>query len=502
MAKWVEFSGKVLADTYRVGDILGKGGMGAVYEAVNIRIDKRFAIKVLSPEAVENSDVVKRFRREAMIASDLGHPHIVYIVDFNETEDGISYIVMEHLEGDDLADLLDRKGALSVTRAATIACQVCSALQAVHEKKVIHRDLKPANIFLCANEEGQDFIKVLDFGISKIIGTKGVTTLTTKDNVLLGTPHFMSPEQIGGNNKAIGPWTDIFALGTILYQMVSGRPAFDADTLLGLIFKVANHDPPPPSSLKSNIPPEFDAVVARAMAKDPRARYTSMKELAMSLRRAARLPLPVDSSLDATLPGELVSSGTNHPGGSVGAPSLKALSTLSRSVAEVVEDETMPSSEAPLLAKRAKVLVLVVVTGLLVGMVAYTFYSAPAGAPHMAARKNVPEVAPAPLPADARLPDRGTSQEPQRPARVSLEVRCVPAAARIEVDGQVQTKSPAVFDLSTSEEPVQIHITAKRYQPLKSTWVPGESGSLDFELKRLLRRPKRKKIFSKPSFAD
>ena len=499
MQEWTNLIGKVLAGTYRVGELIGQGGMGAVFEAANIRTDKLFAIKVLSGDT-GNEELLKRFRREAMIASDLGHPHIVYTVDFNQTEDGISYIVMEHLQGESLADLLKRERSVPLQRAVSIACQVCSALYAVHGKQIIHRDLKPANIFLCVNQESEDFIKVLDFGISKILGPKDLVTLETKENTVLGTPHYMAPEQAEGKISAVGPWTDVYSLGAIVYQMVCGQLAFDGDSLVSLFYKVANHDPPKPSSLKAGIPPQLDAVLAMAMAKECGERYQDMAEFAADLREAAQLPLPENGSLDRTLPSGVQAAGVPVPrGGSSPDAALETPTTLSSTSAEILDEETGPPAPG---GRRGKIKMLFSGAAgfvLTCSVVAYLLSAAPAA--HPPAHR--PELAAAAVPRpDVGPPAPDQATPPPRPARVKLIVMCHPAGARVEVADQVQTTCPASFELPMSTKPVKVQVSAMGHQTGQSTWVPEKDSELQFKLTRHRRKPVRKKLFSKPSFAD
>ena len=198
----MDLSGRVLSGTYQISRLIGTGGMGKVYEARNIRLEKKYAIKVLSAEASANLELVRRFRREAKIASDLGHPHIVDVHDVDKTEDGLNFMVMEFLGGKDLGEQLSRTARLPVQDAVAITNQVCSALQAAHRSEIIHRDLKPENIFLCDTEGGLISVKVLDFGISKILGS---TSIHTRDSHILGTPHYMAPEQAEGKPDEMGP---------------------------------------------------------------------------------------------------------------------------------------------------------------------------------------------------------------------------------------------------------------------------------------------------------
>src|SRR5688500_13931959 len=230
--------GSVVAETYQVTRLLGRGGMGSVWEANHLRLPgKRVAIKVLNTDASADPEALLRFRREAEIASRLGHPNIVEVHDFNALPDGTPYLVLEYLAGESLARRLERSN-LSLDETFSIIRQVASALAAAHREGIIHRDLKPPNVFLVPTDVDGVMVeraKVLDFGISKI---RGSTTVQTQDTAILGTPQYMAPEQATGNHAAVDARTDVFALGVMIYEMLSGQPAFDGASIPEVVFKV------------------------------------------------------------------------------------------------------------------------------------------------------------------------------------------------------------------------------------------------------------------------
>ena len=284
---------KVLADTYRIIRPLGEGGMGKVYEVGHLRLTKkRYAVKVLHPGAGDNAEVYARFRREAEIATEIGHPHIVEVHDFNVTEEGQPFIVMELLNGKDLAQHLDDHLRLPRQEVVRIIAQVASALAAAHGRGIVHRDLKPANIFLTRASDGSDemHVKLLDFGLSTI---KHQRSRLTKEPSVMGTPDYMAPEQAAGEVGDVDHRTDIFALGVIVYQCLSGKMPFEAPTPLGVLYKVCHDRPRPLSELVAGLSPETDAIVERAMAKRREDRYQSaeafVQELSQVLERPARL---------------------------------------------------------------------------------------------------------------------------------------------------------------------------------------------------------------------
>ena len=288
--------GTILHDTHEVLRLIGKGGMGSVYEARHVLLNKSFAIKVLDPRFAENDTVFARFRREALIASSLGHPAIVQVVDFYLLEDGRPCMVMEYLEGKDLGDVLKERKTLPPVELVQIVEQVAGALKAVHEEDIIHRDMKPGNIFLADKKGGGFLTKVLDFGISKIKNPDdGVDTLTA-DQAILGTPHFMSPEQAMGEVGDVDWRTDIFALATICYYALSGKLPFNAPSLHGVLVKIESREPPPITGLVPGLSGKVHLVLQKAMAKDKADRYEQVEQFAAEFCEA--LTVEADSGLD------------------------------------------------------------------------------------------------------------------------------------------------------------------------------------------------------------
>ncbi|MGO9832516.1 MAG: protein kinase domain-containing protein [Myxococcaceae bacterium] len=295
--------GGVVAETYRITHLLGRGGMGAVWAAEHLRLPGRqVAVKVLLAPGVASGEAFARFRREAEIASRLGHPHIVQVLDFHTLPTGEPYIVLELLQGETLAQRLQR-GPMEVTEALAIARQVGSALQAAHRAGVVHRDLKPDNVFLCAQQDelpGPN-VKVLDFGISKIRGSQ---TVATQDAVLIGTPQYMAPEQALGRNTAIDARTDVFALGAIVYEMLGGSPAFGGSSLAEVVYKVVHAQPQPLAQLRAGLPLNVLSAVDRALQKDAGLRPPDVNAFIAELTgRPLTVPatVPQQAGMDATL---------------------------------------------------------------------------------------------------------------------------------------------------------------------------------------------------------
>jgi serine/threonine-protein kinase len=282
--------GAVLAGRYQVVRRIGEGGMGAVYEAKHTLIGKRVAVKVLLEKFIAKSDFVARLLQEARLASSIGHENIVDVTDFGTTDDGRSFVVMEFLDGESLAELTMREAPLPIERSLRIARQAASALGAAHAKGIFHRDVKPENIYLVRRGDA-DFVKVVDFGISKAVKPGGAEEgaeayRLTHTGLLLGTPLYMSPEQARGDED-LDHRVDIWALGVMLYECLTGEVPFRANNYLQIISQVLTHTPAPPSQLRPElgIPDAVETVVMRAMEKDRAKRYQTMAELEQDIDR-------------------------------------------------------------------------------------------------------------------------------------------------------------------------------------------------------------------------
>jgi serine/threonine-protein kinase len=268
--------GHVLNETYKVKRLIGTGNMGAVYEVAHRRLDRRFALKILHASLAESSEAKKRFRREAQIACKVAHPHVVEVLDYNITADGLPYLVMELLEGESLQRRIDREERLSLAQTASILQQISSAVSFAHSHGIVHRDLKPANILLCERGGRDDYVKVLDFGISKVLGT---LSHLTQVNTTMGTPHYMAPEQSGSTDLPVDRRADIYAIGATTYEMLTGKPPFSGSTLPEVIYKVMCQVPTPLQDHRPDLSAEVGSVVQKALQKRPEERYQSMAEL-------------------------------------------------------------------------------------------------------------------------------------------------------------------------------------------------------------------------------
>jgi serine/threonine protein kinase len=271
--------GTTLQGRYSITRKIGQGGMGAVYEATHELIGKRVAVKVLLDKYAKKDQVVARLEQEARLASAIGHEHIIDITDFGTTSDGRTFVVMEFLEGESLAECLSREGTLPEQRILSVAHQIASALGAAHAKGIIHRDVKPENVFLLRRKD-RDFVKVVDFGISKNLRSSGEnpdSPRLTQTGMVLGTPLYMSPEQARGDEQ-LDHRIDIYALGVIMYELATGKVPFGGNNYLSVISQVLNDEPTRPRALRPELTEEFEAVVLRALEKDREKRYQSTEE--------------------------------------------------------------------------------------------------------------------------------------------------------------------------------------------------------------------------------
>ncbi len=291
----------VLGGRYRIERELGRGGMAKVFEGADTVLGRQVAVKILAPQFAEDEGFVQRFRREAQAAARLSNPNVVSVFDTG-TDGGVHYIVMEYVEGRTLADYLSGGGRIMPERAVEIGESVCGALSAAHAQGVIHRDIKPGNIMLTPS--GQ--VKVADFGIARMTTTAETIAQTA---AVLGTASYLSPEQAQG--QPVDGRSDIYSLGCVLYEMVTGRPPFVGDSPVAVASKQVLEQPVPPSKLNPDVTPELDAVILRALAKNPANRYQSAEELRADLDRARRgLPVEATPLLAPPAPTEVIATET------------------------------------------------------------------------------------------------------------------------------------------------------------------------------------------------
>ncbi|MAC29345.1 MAG: serine/threonine protein kinase, partial [Myxococcales bacterium] len=269
-------------DRYRLEAVLGEGGFGAVYRARHVMMDRAVALKLLHPR-MAHQEVQERFVREARTLARLGHPHIVGIHDCGVAATGEIFLAMELLEGEDLAGVLERRGALPPAEAVGLIVPVLEALEAAHAAGVVHRDLKPANVFL-ARVRGETVPKLLDFGISKVEGA-GAERKLTRTGSVMGTPHYMAPETLRGAGE-VDHRADLYAVGVMLYELIAGRTPHEAESYEALVVRIATDPVPPLGTVAPAAAPALAAAVDRALAREPGARFGSAAEMAAALRAA------------------------------------------------------------------------------------------------------------------------------------------------------------------------------------------------------------------------
>ena len=302
--------GKVVAHKYSIEQRIGEGGMGRVYRARQLVLDKRVVLKVLHQELLSDARTVARFQREARAASRLNHPNSINILDFGVAEDGELFIAMEYVDGHDLHHLLSHEWPLSEPRIIRIVSQVLSALADAHAAGVIHRDLKPENVMVEPRRGGEsDVVKVLDFGIAKVVDTAEAGPALTRAGFVCGTPEYMSPEQAKG--APLDARSDLYSVGVLLFQLVTRRLPFDADTAVGFATKHLTEPPPPPSRIRpGGCSPELERLILQALSKDPAARPQTAEAFLDALNalpagesshaaRTARVVLPLGATAES-----------------------------------------------------------------------------------------------------------------------------------------------------------------------------------------------------------
>ena len=428
--------GQILADRYRVVRLIGEGGMGQVYEAQHVNINRRFALKLLRPEIVSNAEAVARFRQEAWSASSIGHDNIIEIEDFATLPSGAVYLAMEFLDGAPLSERMRQEPPLGFAESLDVMLQVASGLAAAHDKAIIHRDMKPENIFL-GRKHGRALVKILDFGIAKVSGAEGNQSLT-RTGTIFGTPHYMSPEQALG--KPLDHRADIYSVGVIMYELFTGRVPFEAESFMGILTKHITTPPTPPrqAAPERDIPPEIEAVILRAMSKEADERYQSMADLATDLVAIAEsrvpevlMPRPAASQVLAQVSRPL-SALMPANGASASAPMGVSRATPTPSGPRPLEvtpaPPPRPRARAPWIALGAIVLV---------GGAGAFAWRARTGAttappPAVVAPPPVQPVAAAPV---TPPPQPTTPAAPPAPALEQVIIDSVPPGARIWVDG-------------------------------------------------------------------
>jgi len=472
--------GQTLSGRYRILRKIGEGGMGIVYEAEHVLIEKRVGLKVLREDFSSRPDVVERFRQEAKSASKIGHEHIIDISDFGETPQGASFFVMELLRGHDLAEELEKQGPLSARRTVHLMLQCARALEAAHNKGIVHRDMKPENIFLV--ERGtEDFVKIVDFGIAKMsdIETPGQPgRKLTKTGMIFGTPEYMSPEQAAG--KKLDHRVDIYAMGIILYELLTGRVPFMGDTFMGILTQHMFEVAPPISTMNPNVhvAPELERLVFKALSKNPDDRFQSMGELASELTQVLQHTTNSAASL-APPPGTI----THH--GYLDEASQE--SRVPRLIAPTPASEFPHLSADPKKGGAGRWIAMGAAVGLLV-----------LGGAFVAMRGQGGEVVEVPA-ADAKtaavVPSEGVPVAPEAhpdtpvtaaPRLVVVEVVSDPPGATVRVDGRGEVCVPTPCGFTTErDKPVIVEVEKAGFKASKSELLPqDDTNKLSLSLRK------------------
>jgi len=481
-------AGDTLAGRYQLEAEIGRGGFGVVFCARDTRLDKRVAVKVLAASVAEAPVALARFKQEATSAARVGHKGIVDVTDVGEDEDGTHFIVMELIEGVDLGYLLRSEGSLPLSRSLSIGARVAQALAAAHSKGIIHRDLKPGNILLTALGPVTDFVKILDFGVSKITQLGERSDNLTLDGQVVGTPRYMAPEQ-GLGDGVIDARVDVYALGTILYEMVTGHLPYSGSTHYEIIHNKLSVDPLPPSVVNPDIesPLEFEALVLKALARDPDERYASMSEFELAIRDLLEVVDPAAAS------GVRPATPTPQPrlGGGGTSSSASVSTRLVRHPTRPTRTTTPPS--AVLRARAAKQaartrrrirLALLAGLGLVAAVVGGLVLAGKLGS---AADSGDERTQPA-TDEHARQPDARPPSDTQ-PELVEVRFALTPADARVEIDGLVSTQNPV--KLPRSSDTHEVVVSAPGYKSARRTFQALVDGEIEISLEPEARRPEK-----------
>ncbi|MBN2714633.1 MAG: serine/threonine protein kinase [Deltaproteobacteria bacterium] len=453
--------GTTLDNKYTIVSLLGEGGMGAVYEAKHQLINRRLAVKFLHPQYANNDEVVTRFQREAQAAAKIGHENIIEITDMGTADDDAPYIVMEYLEGTDVKGLLESEGVQSVERTARILVQALAALQAAHDVQIIHRDLKPENIYLIQKSSNPDYVKLLDFGISKFkeLETDGQKALTQTGTVL-GTPHYMSPEQARGEQN-LTLRSDIYAMGVIMYQMLTGHLPFDAPNYNALLIKILTEDPPLPEVLNPDLPEDIAETIKIAMARDPEDRFVDCDEF-----RARLIPYVPGIAVDSTNSLNLVAHRTG---------TVRRTQTMTATPLEMTQSGiTAPKSRLPLILGAAAAVVLAVVVGIV------AFLSSRTEPMEGNVEQPVPQHPVAQPESDVKTDVEAPKEKGV--AQITLSVTAQPNTATITIDG-ADVGNPYTGSFLKSNVNRSISVSAPGHESVSEMVVFDKDLTLSYDLK-------------------
>lgn len=448
--------GRLIHGRFLIESRIGAGGMGIVYRARQTGIDRPVAVKMLLRELAGDEKVIKRFQIEALAVSRLNHPNTIRIYDFGQIEDGTLYFAMEFLEGRNLEQTLRREGALSVRRSLHVMRQIAASLTEAHEKGIVHRDLKPDNVFLVRVGEDPDFVKVLDFGVAKLREADQRQGTVTQAGTIFGTPRYMAPEQC--RSMAVDHRADLYAIGVIGYELMTGRPPFDAENPLAILIQHVQDPPPAMAEARPDleVPEEVEGLVMRCLRKDPGERFQSAADLVAEIRRC-----------EAVLAGrfqDVVRVEGRRP------PPRK---TDLRDV-ETVMGPVEASTRTP--RKRGWVRGAIALAVLAAaGSIAYGLFAP--GAP----KEDVPVPTEAPA-APPSAPAATPPAEPPVPAVVRLRVTSSPEGAEVVLGDRVLGQTPGEVEVPFGREAVSLTFRKTGFQDAQVTTIPDRDGAVSANL--------------------
>ena len=445
--------GEILAEKYRVERVLGEGGMGVVVAAMHLELDQRVALKFLLPEALAHPEIVERLAREARAAAKIRSQHVARVIDTGKMANGTPFMVMEYLEGKDLAALLSENGALPIETAIEYVLQASEAVAEAHHAGIVHRDLKPSNLFLAEQPDNRSIIKLLDFGISKL--PDPTSTQLTHGGAMMGSPNYMSPEQLR-ESKSVDARADIWALGVILYELIAGKLPYAAESLPETMVLILNNKPQPLSAHRPDVPPALVQAIMKCLCSDREQRYATVADLASALA-----PFAGDSQ-GAALSVAKISRVLGHPSQPPATSMPPPSAALDKTVAlpAVVQTQSgVAGSIAPPPKSRTVVLLgvcaLLVVVGL--GVFASTRghggASGPGSATSIAEPSRLPPpaipaataVGPASIVSAVEAPPPAPSQSAApkvRPPKPVASANAAPAAASSSTSSSTEQKNP------------------------------------------------------------
>jgi eukaryotic-like serine/threonine-protein kinase len=422
--------GTVLADKYRVVRQIGRGGMGIVFEAEHVELGKRVAIKLMLEKYAQDGEATARFHREARAASRIGNPHIIDVIDTGVTN-GRPFVVMELLNGQSLSDVIQMSGSIAPWRAIPIMRQVLRAVGAAHAKGIIHRDLKPDNIFIVNDGMQQDFVKLLDFGISKVVDPDEQVAFTklTTTGVVMGTPLYMAPEQAMGH--PIERFADIYACGVMLYEMLAGRPPFEGQTYAVLVAKLLTQDPPLLSAVQPGLPGALVSAVHKALEKEPSDRFQTAEQFLLAL------------------PGEKTPS------------MIELAGTLDSSSGAVAISPPTMKRKGPV---RTKWPLFVLLAAVVAGAAVVTVFVMKKPELTLPVAAKVATVTPAP----EAGPTPKHAEKPAAPAVAvgGLQVKSIPSGAMVSIDGI--DKGPTPIEITLSPGRYKVKVALEGFEAIES----------------------------------